>query len=309
MSNLTLLYPVHTLENQVLLSAGSELTEETMGALISSNSAAAYQECSLLQFSSVREDILNFITLPPYDVIFSDRKQASNMLKLIGDVHLVLPVLQSLDFFKRHDFYTYRHILVVFALSTLLAQDLVSDYQDQVKEIAIGPTHDIGKACVPLNILRKSSPLTRTELNTLEHHSIAGYTLLGYYLRDAKSLSAAVARDHHERKNGSGYPRGIALDDVFVEIISVCDIFDALISPRPYRPVAYDNRTAFEEITGMAERNEIGWDMVRALIARSRKDKPHYSECKISAEKRGSPPPGNVYRLIADKEDQTPDSE
>jgi HD-GYP domain-containing protein (c-di-GMP phosphodiesterase class II) len=46
-----------------------------------------------------------------------------------------------------------------------------------------------------------------------------------------------------------------------VEIIVACDVYDALVSPRPYRPVSYDNRTALEEIINMAEKNQIGWEV------------------------------------------------
>ena len=53
----------------------------------------------------------------------------------------------------------------------------------------------------------------------------------------------------------------------------------------------------------MAKRNEIGWEVVRVLVAHSRKDKPHYSECTVSVEKRGTPPPDNVYGIIAEEEE------
>lgn len=309
MSNLTLHYPVHSLDNRLVLPANSVLSAETLDTLISSSRTKSYQKLSLFQYGSIRKDILNLLSQPPYKVIFSDQKQISNLLKLMESVYLVLPILQSLDYFKKHDSYTYRHILMVFALTALLAVDLVSDYQDRNRGIAAGPSHDIGKACVPINILKKSSPLTRTELKKLAHHSAAGYVLLSYYLCDTQNCSSIVARDHHERKDGSGYPRGIPLKDRLVEIVAVSDIYDALISPRPYRPTAYDNRTAFEEITGMAERNEIEWDIVKALVAHSRKDKPHYSECTISGEKRGTPPSGNVYGVIADEKNQHTDTE
>ncbi len=124
----------------------------------------------------------------------------------------------------------------------------------------------------------------------MKHHALAGYVLLCYYLRDTSNIAAIVARDHHERKDCSGYPCGIPLADRMVEIIAVSDIYDALISPRPYRPVSYDNRTALEEVTKMAERNEIGWEVVKALVSHNRKEKPHYSESKVSSEKRGHPP-------------------
>jgi len=88
-----------------------------------------------------------------------------------------------------------------------------------------------------------------------------------------------------------------------VEIIAVCDVYDALIMPRPYRSGAYDNRTALEEITEMAKQNKIGWDAVKALIARNRKSNPHCTEITVSAEKRGSAPSHNVYGITAGETD------
>jgi HD-GYP domain-containing protein (c-di-GMP phosphodiesterase class II) len=88
-----------------------------------------------------------------------------------------------------------------------------------------------------------------------------------------------------------------------VEVIVVSDIFDALVKPRPYRSGVYDSRTALEEITAMSEQGKIGWDVVKALIARARKSRTRYKEITISAEKRGSPPLDNVYGILADGEE------
>jgi len=235
--------------------------------------------------------------------IFLDKKEVNDILNLLGAFHLSLPILQSLDYFKQHDFHTYAHILMVFILSTLLAKDLISDYQERIRLCATGPTHDIGKICVPMHILKKAMPLTKTERGYVEHHATAGYVLLSYYNRDIQHLACEVALDHHERKDGSGYPRSIPLKDPMVEIIAASDVYDALIRPRPYRSAAYDNRTALEVITEMAEQDKIGWDVVKALITHNRKSKPHYREITISADKRGMPPSYNVYGVIADKTD------
>jgi HD-GYP domain-containing protein (c-di-GMP phosphodiesterase class II) len=126
---------------------------------------------------------------------------------------VVSPLLESLDYFKKYDFYTYRHILIVLALTALMCQDLVVDYQELMEEIAAGAMHDIGKICVPMQILKKSSPLTQTERAILEHHTAAGFVLLCYYHQYSQHLAAITARDHHERKDGSGYPLGIQLND------------------------------------------------------------------------------------------------
>ena len=119
-------------------------------------------------------------------------------------------------------------------------------------------------------MLKKTTPLTKTERGFIEHHAAAGYVILSYYYKDIQHLACKVALDHHERRDGSGYPRGILLNDPMVEIIAVSDIYDALIKPRPYRSGPYDNRTALEEITEMAEQYKIGWDVIKALFAHNR---------------------------------------
>jgi HD-GYP domain-containing protein (c-di-GMP phosphodiesterase class II) len=298
MRGLTLQHPVRALDNQILLPAGTPLNEETLDTLIGSQRAYSHETYPLLLHGSVKEDCLNFLSTPPYVTIFADQKEIDDLLSLLEAAHFSIPILQSLDYFKQHDFYTYAHVLMVFALSTLLAKDLIPDYQECIRLSATGPTHDIGKICVPLHILKKTTPLTRRERSFLEHHAAASFVLLSYYYKDIQHLACKVALDHHERKDGSGYPRGILLQDPIVEIIAASDIYDALIKPRPYRSGAYDNRTALEEITEMAEQNRIGWNVVKALIGHSRKSNPHYREVTISAEKRGSPPSYNAYGKI-----------
>ena len=303
MSVLTLHHPVYSLENQQLFPANTIIDKETLDALISSSKATFHQNYSLLKHGTVKEDIYKLLSLTPYNLIFSDQKQITNILNIMGSVNYILPVLQSLDYFKIHDYYTYRHILIVFALSTLLTDDLVSNYHERLKGTMAGPFHDIGKICVPLHVLTKSDPLNQTELSVLQHHSAAGYILLCYYLRETQNISAIVARDHHERRDGSGYPKGILQNNLITDIVTVSDIYDALISPRPYRLIAYDNRTALEEITAMAESNKIDRAVIKALVSHNRKENIHYSDCIVSTEKRGTPPSDNVYGVIVDKEE------
>jgi HD-GYP domain-containing protein (c-di-GMP phosphodiesterase class II) len=304
MPEITLEHPIRTLDNQSLFSAGTLVTEKTLNVVIDSHRAVSYQTYPLLLYGSIQEDCLDFLGFPPYSTIFQDRKQIDGLFKLLETVRFPIPILQSLDYFKQRDLFTYTHVLMVFALSTLLAKDLIPDYQDCIQLSATGPTHDIGKISVPLHILKKTTPLTKTERGFLEHHAAAGYVLLSYYYKDFRYLACAVALDHHERRDGSGYPRGIPLKDPLVEIIAVSDIYDALIMPRPYRSGAYDNRTAMEEITEMAKQNKVGWDVVKALIAHHRKSYLPYKEITISTEKRGVPPAYNVYGVVADEKDE-----
>jgi HD-GYP domain-containing protein (c-di-GMP phosphodiesterase class II) len=156
MLRLKLQHPIRTLDNQLLFPPGTLLSEEMLEAVIYSDRTYSYQTYPLLLYGSVKEDFLNFLSTPPYETIFLDRKQINDLLNLLETVHLSIPILQSLDYFKQHDFHTYAHILMVFALSTLLAEDLIPDYQEWIQLSATGPTHDIGKICVPLYILHQS---------------------------------------------------------------------------------------------------------------------------------------------------------
>lgn len=306
MMNLTLTLSVHTLDYQTVLPAGTVLSDDVLDSLAASNRTKPFRTGSMLSHAGVKKDLLRFLSQPPYNVIFVDQTNIAEVFDLIHAVQIALPVLQSLDYFKQKDFHTYRHVLVVSALSTLLAKDMMSDNRDRIVEAATGPSHDIGKVCVPVNILQKVDPLTKTERDILKQHTVAGYALLSYYLKDSNHIAARVARDHHERNDASGYPRGIRLNDLMVEIITVCDVYDALISSRPYRPAPYDNRTAIEEITAMAETGQIGWEVLKALVARNRKAKD-YEDLIVSREKRGTPPKGNVYGLTAPEKDKPSD--
>ena len=125
-------------------------------------------------------------------------------------------------------------------------------------------------------------------------------------LIDASDFRWIVATDHHERRNGTGYSRGIEQQDLVVEVTTVCDIYDALVAQRPYRPVSYDNRTALEELTWMAQRGEISWEPVQVLVAYNRKNsRKETAAIRISMERRGKPPTENVYGILVDEESET----
>ncbi len=206
MAALHLCHPVHTLDGGQLLSSGSTLTEETLDQIILSNKTVRERAFSVLDHGSIKTDLLDFLHQPPYNAIFSEPEKIPDLMTVMAFVNHTPAVLESLDYFKKNDFYTYRHILIVFALTTLLAGDLISSYHDMMQETAAGPCHDLGKICVPLHILKKSDPLTREERDILEHHAAAGVVLLCYSVKDKNDLAARVALNHHERRNGSGIP-------------------------------------------------------------------------------------------------------
>jgi HD-GYP domain-containing protein (c-di-GMP phosphodiesterase class II) len=108
----------------------------------------------------------------------------------------------------------------------------------RLRDLAIGGLlHDIGKLAVPDRILKKPGPLTDEEFEVIKRHPEWGRRLLGELGGFAENIRRLVL-DHHERLVGGGYPRGLdeANLDLDTRILTVCDVYDALISPRVYRP-------------------------------------------------------------------------
>ena len=292
--------PVHTLDLKLLLPGDKELTPDVLNQLIETNKDASYQTLPFLEYGTLYKDLRSFLKEPPYDIIFKGINRAV-ALTMMNKVSFILPLLKFFDYFKKNDSYTYRHSLIVFALSVLMAQDLMDETEDWIIDIMAGMIHDYGKVSVPLKILNKTDPLTNVDKIILEHHALAGFVLLSYFLRDHGKFAPWAAKEHHERRDGSGYPLGIPLKDKMVEIIAISDIYDALLSPRPHRPTPYDNRTALEELTGMAKKGQIGWEGVQALVSYNRKDRPHFKEVNVSTEVRGAPPADTVYGVVEEK--------
>lgn len=97
--------------------------------------------------------------------------------------------------------------------------------------------HDVGKAAIPDGILLKHGPLTLEERVVLESHPEIGHGMLCDTGSSLLDLAAVIARTHHERFDGSGYPHGLAAEDIPMEgrVAAIADVFDALTSDRVYR--------------------------------------------------------------------------
>ncbi len=109
-----------------------------------------------------------------------------------------------------------------------------------------GLLHDIGKLSVPLEILRKPAGLTDEEYAEIKRHPEAGRRLLEE-LGGFPPVVRDLVSDHHERLDGKGYPRGLVADELplHTRILTVCDVYDALVSDRVYRE-AWSSAQAFE---------------------------------------------------------------
>ncbi len=134
------------------------------------------------------------------------------------------------------DGYLYHHSINVAILATVIG--LSKGYsQRQLTELGVGAMmHDIGMLQLPSELLTKKTPFSQDEFQTMQQHTTWGYD----YLRNqdgVSTLSAHVALQHHERCDGSGYPRGLSGSDIheYATIVAICDVFDAMNSRRHHR--------------------------------------------------------------------------
>ncbi|MEX2130370.1 MAG: HD domain-containing phosphohydrolase, partial [Pseudohongiellaceae bacterium] len=134
------------------------------------------------------------------------------------------------------DPYTAGHERRVGMLAAAIAAEMGLDENVQKGLQIAGAVHDVGKIVVPAEILTKPGRLSAAELALIQEHAEQGYSVL----KDVEFPwpVAEVARQHHERLDGSGYPRGLKGDDILLEarIIAVADVVEAMSSNRPYRP-------------------------------------------------------------------------
>jgi HD-GYP domain-containing protein (c-di-GMP phosphodiesterase class II) len=149
---------VATLDKKELLPAGTFLTEPVVADVAALGRLQQREECSLLEYGTVQADLQRFLAIPPYSSIFSDKEVVAELFAEMKNVRLPLPLLKALDYFRQHDFHTYRHILMVFNLSSLLVKGLGENRQKSDAEFIAGPSHDFGKISVPLHVLKKSRP-------------------------------------------------------------------------------------------------------------------------------------------------------
>jgi HD-GYP domain-containing protein (c-di-GMP phosphodiesterase class II) len=169
------------------------------------------------------------------DLIISDNDTALNLLQITS-----------------YDFYTYTHSVNVGVLSVMLAKEIFgrSDAHD-LHELGAGFfLHDLGKVRIDPAIINKPGRLTKEEAMIVKSHPYHGYKLL----EDSGHLSEemrVVVMQHHERSDGTGYPRMLKEEEIhiYAKICCIADVYDALTAERSYKP----NIKPFEALKIMKE--------------------------------------------------------
>jgi HD-GYP domain-containing protein (c-di-GMP phosphodiesterase class II) len=133
---------------------------------------------------------------------------------------------------------TGRHITRMSRLSARLAESAGMSPEECEALLHAAPMHDIGKVGVPDSILHKAGPLEAGEWETMRRHTTIGAEILTGSRSPVVRMAEEIALTHHERWDGSGYPRGLRGEEIPLtgRICAVADVFDALVSTRPYKP-------------------------------------------------------------------------
>ncbi len=220
--------------------------DETVAILGVANREASYAAEDQRALSALADGV--------WRVLHARRAHARTMRSLQRtDVALQGMIDSFVRMSERHDPYTAGSSRRVAALAIALAREVGLDGERQHGLRVAALLHDIGNCAVPATILSKPAPLTETELALMHTHVEEGCQLLADI--DFGAPVADIVYQHHERVDGSGYPRGLKGDEILLEarILAIADTVEAMCSPRPYRPAATVD-AAIEEINRGAGR-------------------------------------------------------
>lgn len=183
------------------------------------------------------------------------------LMRAISDNDAIAVDISTL---KISDEYTFKHSVDVATMAMIVANQHGLN-EKEVYEIGIaGLLHDLGKSKIPNEILNKPGRLNDEEFAIMKQHSVYGYEIL----KEKKDYSPAIllgVLQHHEKMNGTGYPMGATADKMhlFGRILSVVDIYDALVTERVYKK-AFSQRDAIEMIMSMTQ--ELDLDVMKSFL-------------------------------------------
>jgi len=177
--------------------------------------------------------------LKPFDLI-EFRLRISNALKMSRlqnnkSEKEILCIMAKMAEYRDNE--TSQHTVRVGEFSALLAK-LWGWGKERVELMRLtAPMHDVGKVGITDSILLKPGKLTEDEFEIMKDHAYIGYQLLTHKETPLLKLAAEIAYTHHEKYDGSGYPRGLKGDEIPESgaIVAIADVFDALTSERPYK--------------------------------------------------------------------------
>lgn len=176
-----------------------------------------------------------------------ERKLETEVAKRTKEVYAAMAIIEetALETIQRlasaaecRDQYTGSHILRMSRYAEAIAKKMELDSGFVRGILYASSMHDIGKIGIPDKILMKPGKLNDKEWEVMQQHTVIGAKLLHGSKQDFMKMAEEIALTHHEKWDGTGYPQGLAGENIPLSgrITAVADVFDALISKRPYKP-------------------------------------------------------------------------
>lgn len=239
---------IHTLDGVFLLSAGTVLTPEHKEKLQNYGITEIYIEDTISEgieipelireevITEVKSQVKKMMTSPSIKVSVDVKKVGEIVERLIANILENDRIVASLCDVRSIDEYTFSHSVNVSVISIVTGIG-VGMKEDTLRDLGIGALlHDLGKVMVDDTILRKPTNLTSIEYDEVKKHTYYGYEIL----QKSENISREacdIALSHHERLDGSGYPRRLKSSDIqiFARIAAIADVYDALTTDKVYR--------------------------------------------------------------------------
>ncbi|MCM1215358.1 MAG: HD-GYP domain-containing protein [Lachnospiraceae bacterium] len=173
-------------------------------------------------------------------------------------------VAMNIDALKISDEYTFKHSVDVATMAMIIARKSGLPDKDVYQIGVSGLLHDVGKSQIPNEILNKAGKLTEEEFAVMKNHTLFGYNILKEKSEIPDAIIAGVLQ-HHEKINGKGYPLKLSGKQItpYARVLSVADIYDALVTERPYKK-GFSPHDALEMIMAMTD--ELDVEFMRSFI-------------------------------------------
>lgn len=240
-----------------------------------------------LKTRDIYEDFVALAEEPNYKATLPTDEVRQKVLRYLGRISLPEPLFRELEDMRDKSVILYHHTLATTFLATRLVLEYIFFADDIIKVASAALTRDVGMIRLPPALLKNTDRLTKQEFFRIRRHPVVSMVLLTYYVGDG--LNALVGFRHHDGKNRSGSPSKL------IDLITMVDIFNALVSPRSFRTRAFDIRGALDLLSEMVKIGEMNEDLVKLLVATYRKGNQKVREIVLSEEKLGFSPSENYY--------------
>ena len=182
---------------------------------------------------------VDYITKPVNPAIVRARVRTHLSLVRVDELKRTrLEIVQRLGLAAEYkDNETGRHVIRMSHYSRILGLALGMGEAEADDLLHAAPMHDVGKIGIPDSILRKPGPLDADEWKIMQSHATIGGEIIGQHAHGMLAMAHQLAVTHHEKWDGSGYPNGLAGEQIPLvgRIVAIADVFDALTSARPYK--------------------------------------------------------------------------